>query len=65
MWEQKLDERIRAEDGERKRNWELRNIGRPLPAALDPTAAVIWDKVRCRDSLHSLRFQMLTGFDTS
>ena len=46
MWEQKLDDRIKAEEGNKKRNWELRNIGRPLPAALDPTSAGIWDKVR-------------------
>lgn len=45
MWEQKLDARIEAEEKEKKRKWDLRNIGRPLPAAVDPTGAGIWDKV--------------------
>jgi len=45
MWEQKLEQRLQEEETTRKRKWELRGIGRPLPVALDPTGAGVWDKV--------------------
>lgn len=48
MWEQKLEQRLQEEEKTRKRKWELRGVGRPLPAALDPTGAGVWDRVSAR-----------------
>lgn len=44
-WEAKLDARIKAEDRKKKRVWERESIGRPQSTLLDPSGALMWDKV--------------------
>jgi hypothetical protein len=44
-WEAKLDERIRMEEKNKKRSWNLEDLGRPPPVQLDPSGAAMWDKV--------------------
>jgi hypothetical protein len=65
MWEQKLEQRLQEEEKTRKRKWELRGVGRPLPAALDPTGAGVWDRVSTirRGFLNSLA-DVFYGFPT-